>query len=869
MTATSKTKRKSNIKEKRNRLRKARAAAKSKPSEKKKTGAPKSTEDEKMVKNTSSIVNFLKDTTQTFINKTKVTSPPPGQYEMQELQKAEKELEIAKLSQSEEEIAIAMENLETAKKDKDEFDKYQEAKKKSPRALLDYLNNLLQSQTAEKAHSDIISNTVANIQMVKENIKNTEDLEKAGTKESQISLSDEESDGSSKSSETMEIEIDDNSETSPILPSIPYQQCYDDISNSVTQEESKENDISDEELDEGQKTPISSGSHTSPTNLIQTKLNNVLKVITPQEKMKQIRLQAKLNANKVNEQVETQKQKANEESIMINDKKMQSESKKSSANEDGTICENIEAINEISSQASSANASINDDDSKYSEKDNENESQSSNQNESSKKTKQTKISIARTYAKYYSIKLKVEKANVPVQQLIKHLKLFYKQLQRIDPSMVIYAYNNEIPTEAILKPNDMPNDISVLKKFFMNISVKPMGGHTWFQVWLGHDDSVSNIIENMKYWSSEQDTYMYQKRLQHKYSVKEYWLMWSAERMDPTVLHQEVCQIISKYTKTELHFSFSFGNIRKDPRYSSTKSTTKFNKAMIIEAKKEQKEEIYFVMGKIFSSNSKFKIMGMNMRLVPMMQNDLPSHTKMKVTHLICKQEQYLSMLRVKTCVYLQEIDYFNTALNTTLRDIIMQLETLHTFDKNGDPMKVFINVDYSSWHSCYLLTYPSHLEKEAEDYITQLPAFLHYVYGPEVLLMLTAEGQAKAQSSSWDPEKLCATSSLDLELDAVANESNTLAWLPDLKSELIHLDTTNMELKNKIYDKATDADSISTFQSNTNPINSTSIVSPSPNESNERNSSSTSHHQTRESNDSDNGNTTSKEAASSLGGSL
>ena len=871
MATTSKTKRKSNIKERRNRLRKARAASKTKSSERKKTGAPKFSEDEKMVKNTSSIVNFLKDTTQNFINKTKIIIPPLGEYEIQQLKKAEEELKIAKASQSQEEIEIAIQNLEVAKKEKEEFDKYQEANSESPEALLSYLNALLKRQIAENLHNDIISDTIAKIKMTKENIKNIEDLENAGTEKSQISLESEISDESSET-DNMEVEEVSINDTNTTLPNIPYQQQLHNQDNNISsQEDNQENNVSDEELNEGQKTPISSGSNTPTPNLIQTKLNNVLKAITPQEKMKQIRLQAKVNANKIHEQLETQKQKVSVESITINDENTQVISEKASMNLDKSICENIEAINEISSQSSTTNISTNDDDSKYSEKDNENESetQSSNNNESIPKTKQTKISIARTYAKYYSIKMKVEKANVPVQQLIKHLKLFYKQLQRIDPTMVIYAYDNEIPTEAILKPNDMPNDISILKKFFKNISVKPMGGHTWYQVWLGHDDTVSNITENMKYWSSEQDTHMYQKRLQHKYSVKEYWLMWSAERMDPTVLHQEVCQIISKYTKTELHFSFSFGNIRKDPKYSSTKSTTKFNKAMIIEAKKEQKEEIYFIMGKIFSSNSNFKIMGMNMRLVPMMQNDLPSHTKMKVTHLICKQEQYLLMLQVKTCVYLQEIDYFNTTLNTTLRDIIMQLETLRTFDKNGDPMKVFINVDYSSWHSCYLLTYPSHLEKEAEDYITQLPAFLHYVYGSEVLLMLTAEGQAKAQSSSWDPEKLCATSSLDLELDAVANESNTLAWLPDLKSEFIQLDTTNMELKNKIYNKATDADSISTFKSNTNPINSTSLVSPSPNEVSERNSPSTSHHQTRESNDDDNGNTTSKDAVSSLEGSL
>jgi len=49
-------------------------------------------------------------------------------------------------------------------------------------------------------------------------------------------------------------------------------------------------------------------------------------------------------------------------------------------------------------------------------------------------------------------------------------------------------------------------------------------------------------------------------------------------------------------------------------------------------------------------------------------------------------------------------------------------------------------------------------LEQEADDYITQLPSFLHYLYGDEVLTMFNAEGAVKAQNAQWDPEKLCAT---------------------------------------------------------------------------------------------------------------
>ena len=85
--------------------------------------------------------------------------------------------------------------------------------------------------------------------------------------------------------------------------------------------------------------------------------------------------------------------------------------------------------------------------------------------------------------------------------------------------------------------------------------------------------------------------------MQQNFSVKEYWLLWSAERMDPNVLHQEVSQALSKLTKQNLHFSFSLDNVRKDPKFSnSNKIISKFNKAMIIEAKKEQKEEIYYFL---------------------------------------------------------------------------------------------------------------------------------------------------------------------------------------------------------------------------------------------------------------------------------
>jgi len=234
-------------------------------------------------------------------------------------------------------------------------------------------------------------------------------------------------------------------------------------------------------------------------------------------------------------------------------------------------------------------------------------------------------------------------------------------------------------------------------------------------------------------------------------------------------------------------------------------------------------------MGRIFSSKSNIKVLGMNLRLVPMLGKDLPSHTKMKISHLVARQEQFLSTLMVKPCVFLIEIDYYNTKLETTMRDIIMDLETLHKLDDNDQPMKIFLSVDYSQWHSSYVLTFPSYLENEADFYIAQLPAYLHYVYGNEILIMLTAEGATSAQNSKWDSEKLCATSNIDLELDAVTSESLAFGWFPDLQEDIIIFNTSNIKLQSNVHQRATDVDSISTFQKNCTPVTKkpTNVISP------------------------------------------
>ena len=71
-------------------------------------------------------------------------------------------------------------------------------------------------------------------------------------------------------------------------------------------------------------------------------------------------------------------------------------------------------------------------------------------------------------------------------------------MQRMNPSIIVYKYSSENLLPVIILPKDISYDITFLKCFFMYNSVKSNGGHTWFQVWLGYDDSNENILISAK-----------------------------------------------------------------------------------------------------------------------------------------------------------------------------------------------------------------------------------------------------------------------------------------------------------------------------------------------------------------------------------
>jgi len=595
------------------------------------------------------------------------------------------------------------------------------------------------------------------------------------------------------------------------------------------------------------------------TTSAQSKLNAQLnKVQTPKYKMNQMRINAKAREEARKSKVSTAKMKQSKLKVSTSQQKGQEEQiSKQPSEADGGEWKTVKKNRNNHKSENSKNSkhqkndnqdneasSIdeeNDEESSHSstsksEQDDEEEVAKINKNKKKTKKVQPKLShnkINRPLNTYLSVKLSVQASNKPVQALIQTATNWFKQMRKVDDSIVLYDYRDKTPTRSIHKPKLVPNDISAFKHFFANANPLPKGGAVWINAWIGHTDSADNIKANMSEWDITNNSATYIKQLQRKHTVKEHWLMWSTINTDAETLKANTMKILKKlYPNKEFDFAFVWNVIRSGEYSNQEKKSRKGNqyvRALHVEVPVEQKKQIYSILLRIFSSASSIKIHEMKLRMVPTWKKEYTSHRKQKIQHLINKHKHYLSTTSHVTSTDFTDIDYFNKNLKTTLRQIIMNIETMVPIDGQDKCPKIFQSIDYSSYYSGYVLTFPKYLTQQATDIAPQMPSFLYWLYGEEILPMLSPEAAVMAIEEPWDPELMRTISKIDTALDDLAGEvEHDFEWLsgseddkdPDVLQEDSEkaIDMSKMKTGEFIFNKVTDTDSISTFATKRDP---------------------------------------------------
>jgi len=237
-------------------------------------------------------------------------------------------------------------------------------------------------------------------------------------------------------------------------------------------------DNQDDDESSGAKTPPITNNPSS-SNLIQQQVNSVINKTSPTEMMKKIREQAKKNAleKETNKKKGSDKEKENQTSKKLTNRKVISnieKVQKKTVSKHDQKQEEKYSISSTSKSSSEYDSSSQSNDDSYDKSENsdtsmpDNESKSTEMDNSKQKnrkidetrrskkiknskrsTKQTKINIIRNNSCYYSIKLKIEKGKIPTKQLSKQLKLWLKNLQTMDPTVVIYEYSPEPPPKQL------------------------------------------------------------------------------------------------------------------------------------------------------------------------------------------------------------------------------------------------------------------------------------------------------------------------------------------------------------------------------------------------------------------------------------
>ena len=414
--------------------------------------------------------------------------------------------------------------------------------------------------------------------------------------------------------------------------------------------------------------------------------------------------------------------------------------------------------------------------------------------------------------------------------LKKQMGLLFAQLQSIDNKTLIYGFKDDFPTHALREPKDVPDNIMTFREFIIGASLREGEGFTWATAWIGHDKPITDILTNMKYWSKLKRSLIFEKALQVKYSVRDYFLLWSHGKMDKKTLHGATTAAINSLTKTKYKFAFTWTALKGCTGQFLRLSKKENNgntivKALHIEVPRDERDATYNIMRVIFGLDSGFSILGTELLLVPIIRDTIPSHKIENIHHLVVKQKQFLDKLEYAKTYDFTEIDHRCSSMELTIREILMELQTL-----DGTGAKLFWSVDYDDKDDGYHLTYPRFLKTQARDIISQLPSLLVFICGPDVLYMMTELAQTRAREAPWDANEMRAISQEDKALAAMIDKAKQMQMCADpnidtsesedddsVDEEQICLEMDRVATERHLFTKASTNNSITTLDTKVN----------------------------------------------------
>ena len=144
----------------------------------------------------------------------------------------------------------------------------------------------------------------------------------------------------------------------------------------------------------------------------------------------------------------------------------------------------------------------------------------------------------------FDLKLTVEPSDSAAVTLLEAISSLLEKIWEVEPGAEILGWAARDGCKPIASLEGLPQKLTLLKKYFKNISPCAKGGFLFSQVHLGINSTTTDFLEEMGWWLEETKSNLWERALQCEDAVCVGWLLYSHDRMDHKLLGKKLGEIL-------------------------------------------------------------------------------------------------------------------------------------------------------------------------------------------------------------------------------------------------------------------------------------------------------------------------------------
>ena len=382
---------------------------------------------------------------------------------------------------------------------------------------------------------------------------------------------------------------------------------------------------------------------------------------------------------------------------------------------------------------------------------------------------------------FLKLSVKVAKANKATALMRTRFQEVFKCIRDSDPTAILSHFRLDpvpdadgmfpvVQTATATTPEEIPDSITAMGKFFHGCRPRSEGGIIWTQVRLMHSEPIDNILADTRTELEEKSGNLSLQSIQH-WDVETIGFLKNLHPdVDNESMQSFLLDAVNRLHPGEdrlligIKVRTPYDGTKRDPN-----KKVRFKdriQAYHVDTQGKTQALVQNYLKQVLSSDD-FKLRyTAPVRLVPPFDRRSSPNTQEKVKRCILQHSQFCQSIASLPCQGIPSLGLRNRALGRTLRDLVMGLTESH-----------FINIDMNWSNTNHVVLFPRKYESIAKEKAVHLPAFLHKQYGKRILSSFDAATQQIIEETTWDKDGH-PMSKLDRELDQVLADDDTLDYV-------------------------------------------------------------------------------------------